>query len=94
MNCRLLEKKWLYRKFLLETEEGSYCVEYSGRGLGYECVLVNGEAVAGGVSRYWFIPRFQFALGSKVGVLNVRVWPWLTIRSLRIDFEGHEVYVE
>lgn len=92
MNCRLLEMKWLYRKFLLETADGNYRIEYIGRGFGNERVVVNGKFAAGGTSLFWFIPRFEFDLGTTAAVLHVRVWPWLKIRSMRLTVDGREVY--
>lgn len=94
MNCQLLDKKWLYRKFFIVTQEGLFVVEYCGRGLGYERVRVNGVPVAGGISKYWYIPRFQFGIGSKEGILNVRVYPWLTIRTISLMVEHREIYAE
>lgn len=90
--CKLLEKKWLYRKFLLTIDGNSYHVEYLGRGAGYEYVVLDGNAVAGGTSQPWFIPSFCFDIEQHKIVLNVRVWPWLTIRSLNITVDGIEVF--
>ncbi|NAR98436.1 hypothetical protein GPS49_05400 [Acinetobacter haemolyticus] len=92
IDCKLLEKKWLYRKFLLTIDGRSYYIEYHGRGAGYEYVALDGNAVAGGTSQPWFIPSFSFDIEEHKIVVNVRVWPWLTIRSLKIAVNGIEVF--
>jgi len=90
--CKLLEKKWLYRKFLLTLDGNSYHIEYYGRGAGYEYVALDGNAVAGGVSQPWFIPSFSFDIDQYKIVLNVHIWPWLAIKNLKIEVDGIEVF--
>lgn len=90
--CKMLEKKWLYRKFLLIIDGNSYCIEYYGRGAGYEYVALDGSAVAGGTSQPWFIPTFTFEIEQHRIVLNIRVWAWLMIRSVKITLDGIEVF--
>lgn len=91
--CKLLEKKWLYRKFLLSIDGNSYYVEYHGRGAGYEYIALDGNVVDGGTSQPWFIPSFSFDIEQHKIVLNVRVWPWLAIKSLKISVDGIEVFI-
>ena len=70
-------------------------VEYNGRGLGYESVLVNGQlAQRKGGQLVWFVPRFDFALGRRYAYLTVRVWPWLMLHSLVLYVDGQCVYVD
>ncbi len=94
MDAKLTHKGWLRRIFAVSTPDGSYTVEYSGRGAGYETVAVNNEIVAGGTSSPWFIPEFQFKLGTRPAVLDVRVWPWLAVRSLSLSVDGRVLYHE
>lgn len=84
----------LRRVFTVEMPWGSYTVEYFGRGLGWEGVRVDGVLVAGDVSGLWFIPRFDFTLGAGPAVIEVRVWPWLAIRSFHFEVDGTVVYRE
>src|SRR5262249_40781129 len=42
VSASLIGKRWLYREFDVRTSRRHYNVVYYGRGLGYECVLVNG----------------------------------------------------
>lgn len=90
--CKMVESKWLYRKLLLTIDGNSYCVEYNGRGAGYEYVALDGNAIAGGTSQPWFIPSFSFNIQQHRIILNVRVWAWLSIRSLKISVDGIEIF--
>lgn len=92
--ARLDEKSWLYRTFDVTTPEGTYRVIYSGRGLGYESVTVNGKLATAKMSALWFIPEFAFSLGSFQVMLKVKVWPWCAIRSLELIINGETVYSE
>lgn len=92
--CNVVEKKWLYRKFLLNIGNSSYSLEYSGWGMGYELVILDGKAIAGGISSPWFIPSFPFNVDEHKVLLNIRVWPWFAIKSLNILIDGQNVYSE
>jgi hypothetical protein len=94
MACTLTRNSWLYRSWEVVTSEGWFQVEYDGRGMGFECVRVQGEAVVSTRSRWWFVPRFDFRVGSLPAFLEVRVWPWLSLRSVRLNIDGHTVYDE
>jgi hypothetical protein len=94
VKARLEEKGWLYRALEVSTSEGTYRVTYDGRGLGHESVTVNGAIAAGKASTLWFVPEFSFSLGSMPALVKVRVWPWLSIRSLELVVGGESVYRE
>ena len=40
------------------------------------------------------MPRFEFKLGGWPGVVEVRVWPWLLLRSLMLRVGDRVVYAE
>jgi hypothetical protein len=42
MDATLEKKGLLYRRLQVNTQGGQYTVEYNGRGIGHETVLVNG----------------------------------------------------
>jgi hypothetical protein len=73
--------------------DGVHIVEYDGRGLGYEDVSVDG-LVLRRRSWWWFVPRFEFKLGGHPSVVEVRVWPWLSFRSLVLRVSDRVVYAE
>lgn len=77
---------------MLTIDGNSYHIEYYGRGAGYEYVALDGKAVAGGTSQPWFIPSFSFDIDQYKIMLNVRIWPWLTIKNLKIAVDGVEVF--
>jgi hypothetical protein len=85
---------WLYRALEVKNDEGLFSVEYIGYEFGKEYVKVNGEVVASGKSLLWFIPLFEFSIGSRQACINVRVWPWLRIKSFRFEIEGIGKYSE
>ena len=90
----LVERGWLYRAFQVATPEGTYRITYDGRGLGHESVIVNGTIAAGKVSMLWFVPEVSFPVGTRQGIVRVRVWPWFQIRSLQLVVGGELVYSE
>jgi len=94
---RQVERGWLRRKIHLGSPIDAV-VEYRGRSVGYETVLVNDEVASRPISWVWFIPHFDFAIPTKSGELaaslDVRVSPWLTIRHMTLYVEGELVYAE
>jgi len=91
---RLVEKRWLVRELEVHTSRGVYNVAYYGRGMGYECVLVNGEVVDKKNSYFWYVPEFRFTIGNLSAVIKVRVWPWFVLRSFTFEVGGSQVYHE
>jgi hypothetical protein len=94
MRAALIRSSWLRRVLEVRTDDGWFLVEYNGRGLGYESVWVNGELALSSTSLMWFVPRFDFSLGPRPAVVEVRVWPWLTIRSFRLTVDDVVLYAE
>lgn len=90
----LIEKAWLRRVLRVSTSEGEYVVKYDGRGIGWEAVYVGNKKVSGGRSWVWFIPRFDFKLGTVEAIVRVRVWPWLSIRQFSFSLNGVVEYGE
>ena len=94
MECILKSKAWLYRHFDVRTVEGSFKVEYFGKGIGFECVFVQGEVADLKQTVYWYASHFDFMLGSLSATMEVRIWPWLQIKSIRLTVNGKEIYTE
>jgi hypothetical protein len=92
--AELLRSSWLRRAFLVETPLRTFEVEYNGRGMGYESVLVDGVLAAREGAIIWFAPRFDFYVGTWPAALEVRVWPWFVLRSLALWVDGELVYSE
>jgi hypothetical protein len=93
MSARLIRGGWLLRGVEVSMFDGVHFVEYNGRGFGYEQVSVDGVVIRKR-SWYWFVPRFEFWLGGHPGVVEVRVWPWLSFRSLVLRVGDRVVYAE
>ena len=94
MECKLKKKAWLYRLFEVVTPEGQFKVEYNGRGMGFERVLVGDEVADSKQTVYWFAPKFEFLIGSLPAVLEVRVWIWLQIKSVKLTVAGQVLHAE
>ncbi len=94
METRLLARQWLKR--VIEVTEGATVTTlvYSGRGIGSEKVAVDGVETTDRSQLLWFVPRFEVASGEDRYVFQVRVWPWLTLRSLTIEKNGAQIYAE
>ena len=94
MTATLRQKKWLLREWDVTTPAGEFIVRYSGRGHGYESIAVNGAVVAKIRSPIWFIPKFEFNLGDLPASVEVRVWPWLLLRAVRLRVAEQTCYSE
>ena len=94
VNAKLNAKRWLIRVFEVSTLSGVQEVAYYGQGMGYECVLVNGNVVSKKNSYLWYVPEFRFHIGDLPAKIKVRVWPWFTIRSFTLEIAGKVVYQE
>ena len=90
----LIEKKWLYRSFTVLTNEGVFDVEYDGNGMGYEEILVNGEIAIRKPSVWWYVPRFDFDLGSHKARVDVSISMFMQIKSFSLSVNGSDVYAE
>lgn len=94
ITVKLIERRWLFRSFYVVTPEGDYYVSYFGRGYGYEEIWVNDVVVCHVKSYIWYVPRFEFNIGTLPAVINIRIWSWLTIRSFQLTVNGQRVYFE
>lgn len=93
-DAKLTEKKWLFREININTSKGKFKVTYFGKGMGYECVFVNDELVSRKNSSYWYVPKFDFNYQGLNFSVNVRVYPWMTIRQFWIEVDGKIIYSE
>ena len=93
MSARLIRRGWLLRGIEVSMSDGVHFVEYNGRGFGYEYVSVDGVVIRKR-SRLWFVPRFEFKIGGYPGDADVRVWPWVLLRSLVLRVGDRVVYAE
>jgi hypothetical protein len=94
MKAALRKKRWLFREWIVTTPVGEQTVCYSGRRYGYEFVQVNGEVAVKTRSWVWFVPKFEFKIGDTPARVDVRVWPWFTIRAIRLQVADEICYSE
>ena len=93
MEAGLLHRSWLRRTIVVYLDGARFEVTYSGLGLWWDSVLVDGVEVMR-TSTLWFVPRFEFFLDDQPVVLEVRVWPWMQLRRLTLTIAGRIVYWE
>lgn len=94
MKAKLCRKSWLFREWEVSTPAGDFCVSYDGRGHGFEAVLVDGVTAVKTRSVLWYVPRFDFTVGGLPAMIEVRVWPWLTLRAIRLIVGNEICYTE
>jgi hypothetical protein len=92
--ANLIEKSRLTRKFSVVTTEGVFDVVYDGKGLGYEEILVDGQIAKRTPSFWWYIPRFEFEIGSLPAVVLVSVSAALKIDKFSLLVDDIVVYDE
>ena len=90
----LIEKKWLFRSFTVLTNEGVFDVIYDGNGMGYEEIIVNGEIAIRKPSIWWYVPYFEFDLGSHQARVDVGVSILMKIKTFSLSVNGNEIYYE
>ncbi len=97
LSATLVRSGWLSRVFRVETGAGIFEVEYQGASFG-EWVLVDGVRVGrGGIWHTSMVaPHVGFRLGSApfLAEIDVRAWPWLTMRAFRLVVAGKVLYSE
>jgi hypothetical protein len=59
MKATLEARSWLRRRLRVDMPDGAFVVHYSGRGIGYESVWVNGIRVPARGDGLWFAPLFE-----------------------------------
>ena len=91
LNSNLVETAWLKRTISLPNTP---LLTYSGRGLGTEKCSINGEEFIATAEFDWFVPEFDFDYGAHHLNVQVRVWPWFTIRSIEVRLDNTVVYAE
>lgn len=94
MTATLRRKAWLVREWDVTTPHGPSVVKYSGWGKGYETVFVNHLIAVRTPSVFWYVPRFDFFVGLTPATVEVRVWPWLALRSIRLSLGNKVCYHE
>ena len=85
---------WLQRTIKIEHEDKSVIIHYTGLTLNLGSVLVNGNCVRSQRSRIWFNSKFDFDIRGEHYSLEVRIWPWLAVRSFSLANFNGQVFLE
>src|SRR5687767_9065148 len=108
MKATLRRKSWLFREWEVSVPTGHFRIAYSGHGHTFEgggldvvgrsyrfqSVRVDGIIVVKTRRVFWYVPRFDFSLGGLPATVEVRVWPWLALRAIRLHVGGDVCYTE
>jgi hypothetical protein len=91
---KLVRSRRLLREW--EVTDGSrFCrLTYDGNGIGYESVLIDNQTIKKTRSWFWYVPRFDFEVYDMSAVIEVRVWPWLAIRAIRLKISDQILHQE
>lgn len=92
--ANLIERSRLTRKFNVVTNEGLYEVVYDGTGMGYEQIVVNNEIACRTTSYLWYVPKFEFGIGSAPARVEVGISLWLQISRFDLIVAGVNLYSE
>ena len=87
-------KSWLFLEWEVSIPAGNFRVTYSGHGYGFESVRVDDVIVVKTRSVLWYVPKFEFTIGGLPATVEVRVWPWLMLRSIRLRVGDEVFYTE
>ena len=94
MNTTLKSGGWLKRVIEIPRPGTVAVLTYSGRGLGTEKVSIE-DTESVGISAFgWFVPRFKLNYENDNYIIEIRVWPWLTLRSMTVEKNGKIIYSE
>lgn len=93
MSTRVVRRGRLRRAIEVTLTDGSHVVESDGKGIGFELVSADGSVMRK-TGWHWFVPRFDFKLGGWPSVVELRVWPWLSLRSLVLRVDDRILYAE
>jgi len=84
----------LFREWIVSTPAGAFRVTYYGHGFGFESVSVDGVVAVRTRSLIWYVSKFNFRVGGLPATVEVRVWPWLTLRGIRLHIADEVCYSE
>jgi hypothetical protein len=62
--------------------------------MGCGTILVDGQIAQRRLCGWWSTPPLTFRVGPSQALLTIRVWPWLTIRALKLIVAGQVLYTE
>lgn len=90
----LVQSGRLIREWEITDGPRSCRLTYNGNGTGYESVLINNQILKKTRSWLWCVPRFDFQVYDMPAVIEVRVWPWLVIRAIRLKISDQIFHQE
>jgi len=85
---------WLKRTIEIELIDRGVRIDYSGRTFSFGSACIDGVPLTAGRSRFWFTPKFEAFLDGNHYEIEIRVWPWLAVRSLSVSVDEKRVFLE
>ncbi|MGC4047472.1 MAG: hypothetical protein QM758_27060 [Armatimonas sp.] len=90
----LQKASFLYRRWEFQDWDGTHTLEYNGKGVGYESILLDGQEIRRTPSATTFVPRFDFPLQGQDTTLLIHIHPWPIATRLTIWQENNCLYNE
>lgn len=96
MGVTVKERGWLKRVIEITDRDETIVLTYNGCGSGYELVSIQGDGYVEDrrSSLVWFISRFDLSYKNSQYVVDMKIWPWLTIKSMVVKKDGDVIYRE
>lgn len=90
----LISNGLLQRVVDIPAPSGSVLLRYSGRDIGRESVSINDDDPVSHSSYFWYVPTFEIEHDSGSYIIEIRIWPWLALRSMTVTLDKNMVYTE
>jgi len=96
MEAVLKKRGWLKRIVEINDGNKTLLLTYNGRGSGCESASIQGDILVekSKASLTWFVPEFDLTYKEDKYLVEVKVWPWLALRSIMIKKNGNLIYSE
>jgi hypothetical protein len=91
--AELRERGWSFRELTVTVDGRAYRVNYEAAGVG-ESVLVDGVKVASGAGALSLVPRFEFELAGRRGLIEIDVAWFVAIKGFRLSLDDAVLYAE
>lgn len=89
-----VDHSWMHRVWLVRGREGVHIVQYVGVGANWDGIDIDGQVVVKEKSTWLRDQRLQAKLDDRALALQVRKWPWITVRGLTLTLDGGTIYEE
>ena len=94
MKVFITSQGWLKKTIEIEMINRSVQIDYSGRTFKFGSAYIDGVPLEADKSTFWFTPKFETLLDGNRYEIEIRVWPWLAVRSFSVSVNEKRVFLE